>query len=192
MTQEEDKIPDSRDLSRKMLDLRRKVNVGGIRDLDDALRLAREILTSPNLDESMQAQAQELEDKARAKRAVLKTAFGEVETMAGLGHLKGAISRLEDFINKDIFEFENREGRSFRPRTSYANTTRSTPLSVRRRLASTWIAPSSRCRPSPRRPTTCSSRRWSSSIRPIYSVRTESGAPPCRSGRDDHPLGLGQ
>ena len=30
--------------------------------------------------------------------------------MAGLGQLKGAISQLEDFINKGVFEFEDREG----------------------------------------------------------------------------------
>lgn len=96
---------------RKMLnDLRRKANSELISDLDEALRLARDLLTSTMLNDASQQEVEKLENQAKNKRSVLKAASGEVDTFAAANMLKEAIARLEGFLNQGRFEYEDRDG----------------------------------------------------------------------------------
>lgn len=95
----------------KLLQLRSKLNSMQISDLDAGLLLARDLLSSGQLEEAMLKEVQDLESKLHTQRAQLKAMFGEVETLAALGQLSVAIKRLEELIKSGVFEFENREGR---------------------------------------------------------------------------------
>lgn len=97
-------------LRNKLSELRLKANSQSLRDLDDAIRLAQELRTAEVLDEATFEQVQELENKAKAKRADLKARSGEIETMAGLGQLREAIHDLEGMIQAGVYEIEDREG----------------------------------------------------------------------------------
>lgn len=96
---------------RKMLnDLRRKANSELFSDLDEALRLAHDLLTSSVLDDTFQQEVERLASQARNKRSEVELASAEIGRMEARGLLTKAIAKLEDFLYRGRFEYEDRDG----------------------------------------------------------------------------------
>lgn len=101
----------SQTVRKKLADVRAKAKESqSIRELEEAIQGAQELLSSADLDDSTYVEVQGLEGMAKRKRADLKAKSGEIETMAGLGQLKEAIKELEASIRLGRNEIEDREG----------------------------------------------------------------------------------
>lgn len=97
-------------IRRKLNELRRMARSEIFSDLNIALIIAGELLESATLDEETRQQVERLQEAAIRKRSELTAKAGEIETLAAVGSLKEAISRLENFISTGRFEVMDRDG----------------------------------------------------------------------------------